>query len=203
MGTIIARKRKDGSTGYHAQVTIKRGGEIVHRETRTFDRRQAASAWMEKRETELAKPGAIERQNMADPKLSAVIDRYIEESIKEIGRTKAQVLATIKEYDIADLKCSEVTSEHLVSFAKKLPVQPQTVGNYFSHLGSIFTIARPAWGYPLDPQAMDDALVVTKNLGLIAKSKERDRRPTLAELDLLMHHFGRIQTHRPRSAPMN
>jgi integrase len=202
MGTIIARKRKDGSTGYHAQVTIKRGGEIVHRETRTFDRRQAASAWMEKRETELAKPGALERQNMADPKLSAVIDRYIEESIKEIGRTKAQVLATIKEYDIADLKCSEVTSEHLVSFAKKLPVQPQTVGNYFSHLGSIFTIARPAWGYPLDSQAMDDALVVTRNLGLTSKSKERDRRPTLTELDLLMHHFGKIKIHRPRSAPM-
>src|ERR1700730_13314785 len=135
MGTIIARKRKDGSTGYHAQVTIKRGGEIVHRETRTFDRRQAASAWMEKRETELAKPGAIERQNMAAPKLSAVIDRYIEESIKEIGRTKAQVLATIKEYDIADLKCSEVTSEHLVSFAKKLPVQPHRLNLYHCTAG--------------------------------------------------------------------
>src|ERR1700716_2603541 len=201
MGTIIPRERKDGSTGYHAQVTIKRSGKIVHRETRTFDRKQAASAWLEKRESELAKPGAVERQNIPDPKLAAVIDRYIEESIKEIGRTKAQVLATIKNYDIADLKCSDVTSEHLVAFAKELPVQPQTVGNYFSHLGSIFTIARPAWGYPLDSQAMDDALVVTKNLGLTSKSKERDRRPTLAELDLFMHHFGRIQTHRPRSTP--
>jgi hypothetical protein len=188
MGSIIPRKRKDGSTGYHAQVTVKRSGKIVHRETRTFDRRQAASAWLEKRETELAKPGAVERQNIPDPKLAAVIDRYIE--------------ATIKNYDIADLKCSDVTSEHLVAFAKELPVQPQTVGNYFSHLGSIFTIARPAWGYPLDSQAMDDALVVTKNLGLTSKSKERDRRPTLAELDLFMHHFGRIQTHRPRSTPM-
>jgi hypothetical protein len=202
MGSIIPRKRKDGSTGYHAQVTIKRSGKIVHRETRTFDRRQAASAWLEKRETELAKPGAVERQNIPDPKLAAVIDRYVDESIKEIGRTKAQVLTTIKNYNIADLKCSDVTSEHLVAFARELPVQPQTVGNYFSHLGSIFTIARPAWGYPLDPQAMDDALVVTRNLGLTSKSKKRDRRPTLAELDLLMHHFGRIQIHRPRSAPM-
>jgi hypothetical protein len=202
MGSIIPRKRKDGSTGYHAQVTIKRSGTIVHRETRTFDRRQAASAWLEKRETELAKPGAVERQNTPDPKLAVVIDRYIEESIKEIGRTKAQVLATIKNYEIADLRCSDVTSERLVAFAKELPVKPQTVGNYFSHLGSIFTIARPAWGYPLDPQAMDDALVVTRNLGLTSKSKERDRRPMLAELDLLMNHFGRIQTHRPRSAPM-
>jgi hypothetical protein len=96
MGSIIPRKRKDGSTGYHAQVTIKRSGKIVHRETRTFDRRQAASAWLEKRETELAKPGAVERQNVPDPKLSAVIDRYIEESIKEIGRTKAQVLRPLR-----------------------------------------------------------------------------------------------------------
>ena len=120
MGSIISRKRKDGSIGYHAQVTIKRSGTIVHRETRTFDRRQAASAWLEKRETELAKPGAIERQNTPDPKLAVVIDRYIEDSIKEIGRTKAQVLATIKNYDIADLKCSDVTSERLVSFAKQL-----------------------------------------------------------------------------------
>ena len=202
MGSVIPRKRKDGSTGYHAQVTIKRSGKIVHRETRTFDRKQAASAWLEKRETELAKPGAVERQNSPDPKLAAAIDRYIEESVKEIGRTKAQVLATIKNHEIADLKCSEITSEKLVDFAKGLPVQPQTAGNYLSHLGAIFSIARPAWGYPLDPQAMDDAFVVTRKLGLTSKSKERDRRPTLAELDLLMHHFGRIQVHRPQSTPM-
>jgi len=107
MGTIIARERKDGSTGYHAQVTIKRGGEIVT--SRDEDLRPQTSCFRVdgKRETELAKPGALERQNKPDPKLSAVIDRYIEESIKEIGRTKAQVLATIKDYDIADLKCSE------------------------------------------------------------------------------------------------
>jgi hypothetical protein len=176
MGTIIPRERKDGSTGYHAQVTIKRSGKIVHRETRTFDRKQAASAWLEKRESELAKPGAVERQAAPDPKLAAVIDRYIQESIKEIGRTKAQVLATIKNYEIADLKCSQVTSEKLVAFAKELLVQPQTVGNYLSHLASIFTIARPAWGYPLDAQAMEDAFVVAKKLGLTSKSVERDRR---------------------------
>jgi hypothetical protein len=37
-----------------------RKGTIVHRESRTFDRKQAA-AWLEKRETELAKPGALEK----------------------------------------------------------------------------------------------------------------------------------------------
>jgi hypothetical protein len=55
-------------------------------ENRTFDRQQAASAWLEKREKELAKPSALERLEAPDPTLSIVIDRYTDESIKKIGR---------------------------------------------------------------------------------------------------------------------
>jgi hypothetical protein len=95
MGAIIPRKRRTGTAARHAQLTIKRGGKIAHRETRTFDRKQAAVAWLEKRETELAKPNALERLKASDPTLASVIDRYTEESIKRIGRTKAQVLRAI------------------------------------------------------------------------------------------------------------
>ncbi|MDT9702936.1 hypothetical protein, partial [Streptomyces sp. P17] len=38
--------------------------------------------------------------------------------------------------------------------------------------------------------AMKDAFVVTNRLGVSSKSRERDRRPTLDELDKLMEHFG-------------
>ena len=38
MGTVIPRKRADGSTGYQAQLLIKRAGKVIHREGRTFDR---------------------------------------------------------------------------------------------------------------------------------------------------------------------
>lgn len=41
MGTIVARKRTDGSTGYTAQILRKKSGKIVHREAQTFDRRQS------------------------------------------------------------------------------------------------------------------------------------------------------------------
>src|SRR6202047_1677796 len=61
MGTIVARKRKDGTTAHLAQLVVKRNGLIVHREARTFDRKQAAAAWLEKREGELATPGALNR----------------------------------------------------------------------------------------------------------------------------------------------
>lgn len=206
MGTILARKRKDGSTGYTAQVLKKQKGKIVHREAKTFDRRAAAAAWIKKRETELAEPGALERAKAPDATLADAIDRYILESRKAIGRTKAQVLRSIKGYDIADMDCAAIRSDDIVSFAQELLAgnrQPQTVGNYLSHLAAIFRIARPAWGYRLDQQAMRDAHTVLRDLGTTSKSKQRDRRPTLDELDLLMQHFTDRQARAPHSAPMH
>jgi integrase len=204
MGTIIARNRKGGSTGYHAQLLIKRKGAIVHRETRTFDRKQAAAAWLERRETELAKPGALEREKIPDPTLASVIDRYTEESVKDIGRTKTQVLRAIKSYDIANQTCSTITSTDIIAFANQLvtKVTPQTVANYLSHLSAVFAIARPAWGYHLDQNAMRDAFAVAKRLGITTKSRARDRRPTIDELDKLMMHFGERSKRRPSSVPM-
>jgi integrase len=202
MGTIIGRTRKDGSKAFTAQIVIKKGGQIVHREAETFDRKQAANAWIVKREAELKQPGGLDRKE--DPTLSAVIDRYIAESKNVVSGTKAQVLKTIKHSELGEVKCSDITSHTLVSFARELSktVEPQTCGNYFSHLSNIFTVARPAWGYPLSRQQFDDAVTVLRKLGLIRKGAERNRRPTLEELDRLMEHFGRIRDHRPSSLPM-
>jgi integrase len=200
MGTIIGRTRKDGTTAYLAQILLKRKGQIVHREVQTFDRKQAAKAWLARRETELSDPGAFDRTH--DVKLGDVIDRYVRESEREMGRTKAQVLAKIKEYEIADLHCTEVTSPRLLEFAKSLKVQPQTRANYMSHLAAVFRVARPLWGHPLDLQQIQDAMVAMRKLGTIAKGNSRERRPSLEELDRLMEHFEKIRGHRPGSAPM-
>jgi integrase len=204
VGHIVARKRKNGTVGYTVQIVIKRGGRTVHREAQTFDRKQAANAWMARRESELEKPGAIERarQEDNDPRLSDVIDRYISESERAIGRTKAQVLRTIKSFDIASMRCSDITSADLVSFAQSITANPSTRQNYLSHLSAIFAIARPAWGYPLEPQAIKDAFTVSKRLGVTGKANSRERRPTLDELDRLMTHFADVKAKRPASIPM-
>lgn len=214
MGTIIERERATKGTRYTAQVRIKRGGKIVHRENETFNSRKMAQTWIDKREKALAKPGALDVL-LAAPKtsvvtLAKVIDTYLEETTKVIGKTKAQVLRSIKTYDIADTRCESVTSQKLVEFGKELaagtdgkPRDPSTVGNYFSHLAKPFALARPAWNFPLDEQALKDAVTVLKELGLISKSKHRDRRPTLDELDLLMTHFLERQKRAPQSNPMH
>jgi integrase len=200
MGTIVTRKRSSGANYYTAQIVIKNKGR-VHREARSFDRKQAANAWIVRREDELRKPGGLDRVGK-DPKLGEVINRYLQESERKIGKTKAQVLRTIMRYDIAELKCSEISSADIVNFAKALPVSPQTVMNYLAHLGAIFRLARPAWGYPLDRQIIKDALVATKDLGLTGKTRSRDRRPSIDELDKLMKHFAGVKARSPSSIPM-
>lgn len=202
MGTITIRKRKDGSAGYRARVRVMRDGLTYH-ETETFDRRPAATAWMKQRERELSKPGVIDRVKSVDPTLAKAIDRYTEESVKKIGKTKAQVLKAIKKFPIAEMPCSEIKSKDIIEFLQSLTTQPQTVGNYASHLAAIFAIARPMWDYRLDDREMKDAITVARRLGITSRSKQRDRRPTLEELDKLLAHFIDRRKRAPQAMPMH
>ena len=87
MGTITARKRKDGTVGYLAQIVIKRKSKVVHREALTFDRRQAANAWLKRRETELAVPGALDHRDILPCTLSST---GTSPSPRELGKPKAR-----------------------------------------------------------------------------------------------------------------
>lgn len=202
MGTITARKRKDDSVAFMARVRVMRDG-ITYHETETFDRRPAATSWIKKRERELAKPGVITAYKAADPSLARAIDRYTEESLKEIGRTKAQVLRAIKNYPIAEMPCSAIKSKDIIEFLQSLTGQPQTVGNYASHLAAVFAVARPMWDYGLSDSEMRDAIVVARRMGIISRSAQRDRRPALGELDRLLAHFVERREKAPQALPMH
>jgi integrase len=203
MGSITERIGKDGKRTYLAQIRIVRNGATLHRENRTFDRRQAALAWLDKRERELAQPGALERTKEETITLSMAIDRYISESEKAMGRTKAQVLRTIQGMKIAEMPISEITSADIVAMLRGIDAQPSTRGNYLSHLSTIFALARSSWGYDVDHQVAKDAAMAAKRLGITSKSKHRSRRPTLDELDQLIDHFIDRQTRRPAMIPMD
>lgn len=204
MGTISARKSANGKARYTAQITRKKGGEFIHREAKTFGNKKEAEAWIRFRETEIDKPGAIEALKAAKYTLADAIDKYVGEK-KSIGRTKAQVLETIKDYPIAGMDSVLIRSHHIVSFADELTAggrQPQTVGNYMSHLAAVFRDAKPAWGIQLDYLEMQAAQRSLTRLDKIAPSNKRERRPTLGELDTLMQHFADRQIRAPHSAPM-
>lgn len=210
MATIRARKRTDGSTSYTAQIRLIREGAQVYQESQTFARKQAAQAWVRKREAELDQPGAIERANRIGATVKEMIDRYMVEMEKArgLGKTKLATLKAISESYLGAVSDQDLNCQILVEYAvwRMGPegggVLPQTAGNDLAHLGAVLSIARPAWGYEVDPQVMGNARKVLRKLGYNMRSRERDRRPTLDELDRLLEHFQSIQDRRPTSINM-
>lgn len=207
MGTISERTKRDGSCTYTAQIRVMRDGKKATVSS-TFERRAAAEAWIKRKEAEIKRPGGFEKMQSARSggvTLADAIDKYIAESERQIGRTKAQVLNAVKSYDIALTACDAISSQDIVRFAQELLAggrQPQTVLNYLSHLSAIFQVAGPAWGMQLAPAEMKSAMIVCKRLGVTGKTGKRDRRPTVAEMDMLMDHFA-AKHARGRSMPMH
>ena len=210
MASIRKRTLKSGETRYTAQI-IRRNHDLF--ESETFNTRTKAKRWAENREEEIdrqiAAGQAPRTRKMMKVTLGDAIGKYIEDNRKDMGRTKEQVLNTIlTEYDLPDMRCDMIESRHVVEFVQELHERPElnspsTAGNYLSHLAAIFEIARPMWGFDLDEQAMKDAQKVCKRMGLIGKSKKRDRRPTMDELNAFMALFERKSRHRPKSIPMH
>lgn len=202
MATITPRKNKDGSTSYKAQVRIRKGGTVLYQETQTFARESAARAWGKKRETELSDPTGLKKAMADDPPLKDLIKKARAETKKKWGLSKNNVLKMIEEHAFAETRCSHLDSAALVKFIGNLGVSPSTADNYFSHIASILKIARPAWGYPVDERAVDDARIVMRRMGLIARSNTRDRRPTREEMDRLMDYFSKSNSTRGDTVPM-
>jgi len=210
MPTIRERTLKNGDKKFLAQI-IRRNPS--YQESRTFDSKKKAAAWAKKREAEIdadiAAGHPVKKRSEQRVTLGDAIKRYISETKREIGGTKAQVLNTIlNEYDISAMACDKIESRHIVSFVQELHIRPDlqsasTALNYLSHLSGVFSTARPMWGYPLDQQAMRDAQKVCSTMGITTKSRKRTRRPTLDELDRLMDHFHNATAANSRAMPMH
>lgn len=211
MATIRSRTNADGKTMYTAQIRIKRNGRQVYQETASFSRLKAAEAWAKRREVELEDPAALLRaQRGGSVSLSEMIERYIAERdpAKPMGKTKAATLRAVAASPLGELVEPELTSQALVDYVLWRMsedggnVQPQTAGNDLSHISAVLSIAKPAWGYDVDGRICEDARKVIKKLGYATRSRERDRRPTLEELDRLLTRFLEVQAFRPSSTAM-
>ena len=73
MGIIIERKRADGTTGYTVQIRKKKAGKTVYSMSQTFDRKQAADAWMTKTEKELRNGTRLPQLRRPEKTLAEVI----------------------------------------------------------------------------------------------------------------------------------
>lgn len=214
MASYRERKLQDGTTSVTALIEIRiPKSPDKFRDSQVFDTRKKAERWAKDREEEIREQISVgqkpTKRSTSRRTLGDAIDRYLDKNLRTMGDTKAQVLRTIRnEYDIAKMRCHQITSVELVAFVEELHDRPNlssasTASNYLEHLSAVFRIASSAWGFDLDRVEMQKARTACKDLGLTDKARKRARRPEMEELDKLMEHFMTQRAHDPRVVPMH
>ena len=131
-----------------------------------------------------------------------LIERYMKEigGISPFRRTKILSLNTwIKTH--GDLSLAEFTADQLIEWAtmRAKTVSGATIAVDLAYLGVILRTAKELWRLPVDDSIARTARGSLKYLGVSAKSKHRERRPTQKEIDDICLYF---TTKRRQKVPM-
>lgn len=171
---------------------VRRDG---HSLCRSFHLKSAAEAWA--RETERA----IDQQ--IDPKalklsrrdtFASLIDLHIED-LKAVGkplrRSKDHVLRRLRD-ELGETTLANMTRERLILYGRQRAqagAGPATLAVDISFIGTIMTHAAAVHGIAVNAEAVAQARVALRRLGLVGQPQERDRRPTEDELERLFVYF--------------
>lgn len=103
----------------------------------------------------------------------------------------------IQKYPIASMIAGEITSADLIDMVRERnkTVLPSTAANDLIWISTVFKVARPALRVQVSLEAVRDAQTICYKEGLTGKSRQRNRRPTVLEMSLLMEYFASM----PRS----
>src|SRR5690554_267255 len=148
MANILERVNKDGSISYRADVRIRRGGKVVHRETQTWKSYKLALAWASKREVELSDSGVLDRviRGGAEkpPTVAELIERYIEEvyPMRPWGKTKTDTLRLLSGSKFGALIAKAVTAADMIAHCKPRGAPPSPLNQHYIHMRGGSSVAR-------------------------------------------------------------
>lgn len=195
MAVIIKLEGPSGSR-YKALVRRKRGKAIVYSRARTFSRRALAVAWAARLEADLADPAKMERAG-AGPTVGDMIRRYIREvdEIRPLGRTHRATLELLLDWPISGQRARDMTAADVVQHCQDRAGKgtgPATVMQDVVLLRGPLGIAAVKWNMrDVGTKPIDEAMPLLLKLGLVAKSKRRDRRLEGGEGERLLDYFTR------------
>jgi len=106
-------------------------------------------------------------------------------------RSKEYTLDRLKA-SIGNVETSALTREFILEFGRKRAKEgagPVTIAIDISYLGTVLQHASAVYGYKVPTEQLRLGRAALLHLGLIAKSKERNRRPTQDEIDRITKCF--------------
>lgn len=176
----------------HWQVQIRLKGRTA---TETFLRHDHAREWASNAEAQIDKGKAPSARRARSLKtFGSLIDLHIDD-MKDVGkppqRSKTATLEMLQRR-LGALTLAQLDRERLIRFGRdraKEGAGPVTIGMDIGAIKLVIGHAAAVHGIEVSVEAVQLARLALRQLGLIGKATERDRRPTDDELTALFAHF--------------
>lgn len=154
-------------------------------QTQTFTTKTLAEAWAKgiEGDVESLRAGVMPMGKLHT--MGKLIEKYEDEigKAKPFGRNKADVLRKLREV-LATVQVSALTPARIVTYiTEDRKIKGVTAAIDLTYLKSVLKVARALWQLPVHPSVVDDARETLHHMGMLDRGQERDRRPTLKEIE--------------------
>lgn len=185
--TITKRAKANGDFSYRCGIVVKKNGIIIHRESKTFRKKELARIYGKKRLQEIENEQVGIKKSIT---LGALFDLYIEDRDlwDNTGRTKQYVIKMLRDCDIAKIQSNSLKTSDLIKHCKErreAGAKPPTIYHDISYLRAVMKKAKPVFDIEANYIVFEEALPTLLDMKLIGKSEKRTRRPTQIELEKL------------------
>lgn len=185
--SIKKRTLKSGESRFTVDVVVKNRSVIIHRESKTFRKKEHARTYGTKRVRELEDPYSAMQKSVP---LSVLLDKFMEEPDlwDKTGRTKQYVIRMLRDCDIAKIESDKLRTSDLIEHCKNRKAAGTggaTIYHDVAYLRSVMKKAHPVFNISANFKIFEEAVPVLVDMGLVCKSQKRTRRPTGEELTLL------------------
>jgi integrase len=161
--------------------------------SRYFDKKSHADAYSRQIDHELRAGEYNSTKEFNNTTLEDILVRYEAEvtKTKEMGRSKLHCLKTLRTH-LGSTFIHKLNSESIIDYANKrqnMGAGGVTINIELTYLKGALKIAKLLWKIPIKTDPVADARIALNHLGLITKTKKRDRRPTDAEITQLVEYY--------------
>ena len=206
MASTTEKKDAKGKTFYTATARVSENKKTVFSQSKNFPTKREAKEWgtiteanaRSNRPWDIAPIGSILFPDAAK--------RYINDmhgAPREFGSTVIGAIKRIARHPVfINLSIEMVNSAHLMTFlkARSKEVLPSTANGDLSYIRGMLRHARVFWAIDIDLGYLEEVTLLAKHHKFISKSREREVRPTIAQLDEILAFYDR---KKKRTTPAN
>ena len=185
--SVETRKLTNGELRFKVTVTVKKNSNIIHRESRTFKKKELARTWGKNAVQEFEENGINKHKTCS---IGELFDKFMSDRFlwDNTGRTKQYVIKMLRDCDIANIQTDSLKTSDIIEHCKNRSatgIKPQTIYHDVAYLRSVMKKSSPVFNIKSNCEIFNEAIPVLIDMNLIGKSNKRTRRPTTNEIERL------------------